>query len=291
MNPAVNLVPTDEAPATLREVRLPPTARREGIRRAVEQALEGRVPAAFARAENLTPEPASSGIAALDELLGGGLPRGCLTEICGQGTSGRTSVMLQVVAAATARQEACCLIDVSDAFDPLSGAAASIELRRLLWVRCGDRVNGLSDHQGKISAKRQSFRRLEQALRVADIILQGGGFGLLAIDMAGIAPAEARRVPLASWFRFRRAVERTPTVLLAIGDTAVAGTCASAVMNCRTAELPNCRIENRAARNVPTHARLLEQIEIIADALRLPSRKQPRGAAGFSASAQWHAIA
>ena len=287
MNPAVNLVlsAADDAAAPL---QLAATARREGIRRAVEQALEGRVPAAFARAENLAPEPASSGIAALDELLGGGLPRGCLTEFCGHGTSGRTSVMLQAIAAATARQEACCLIDVSDAFDPLSGGAAGIELRRLLWVRCDDRVIESSHRAiGKTSsAKRKNFARLEQALRVADIILQGGGFGLLAIDMAGIAPAEARRVPLASWFRFRRAVERTPTVLLAICETPVAGTCASAVVNCRTAELPNCRIEN-----LPTHARLLEQIEIVADALRLPGRKQPRAAARFAATAQWAAIA
>src|SRR5579863_4728633 len=84
-----------------------------------------------------TPEMGSSGIAALDALTGG-LPRGCLTEICGPASSGRTTLLLAALAAATRRGEFCAVVDASDALDPYSAAEAGVELDRLLWVRCGE---------------------------------------------------------------------------------------------------------------------------------------------------------
>src|SRR5208283_793228 len=72
------------------------------------------------------------------DLLTGGLPRGCLTEICGTASSGRTSVLLFALARATRRGEVCALVDGSDAFDPASASAAGMEMSRLLWVRCGE---------------------------------------------------------------------------------------------------------------------------------------------------------
>src|SRR5262250_2878906 len=83
-----------------------------------------------------TPEMVSIGIRDLDSLTGG-LPRRCLTEICGPASSGRTSVLLAALAAATRREEACALVDASDALDPAAAAAAGVEFGRLLWVRCG----------------------------------------------------------------------------------------------------------------------------------------------------------
>src|SRR5579862_8873676 len=83
------------------------------------------------------PEMVSSGIHALDALTGG-LPRGCLTEICGPASSGRTSLLLAALAAATRRGEFCAIIDASDTLDPHSAAAAGVDLDRLLWVRCSD---------------------------------------------------------------------------------------------------------------------------------------------------------
>ena len=83
------------------------------------------------------PEMVSSGIPALDALTGG-LPRGCLTEICGPASSGRTTLLLAALAAATQRGEFCAVVDASDALDPDSAVAAGVELDRLLWVRCGD---------------------------------------------------------------------------------------------------------------------------------------------------------
>src|SRR6267154_3896165 len=82
-----------------------------------------------------TPEMVSSGIREIDELAGG-LPRGCLSEICGPASSGRTSVLLAALTHATRCGEVCALIDASDALDPASAASSGIEMGRLLWVRC-----------------------------------------------------------------------------------------------------------------------------------------------------------
>ena len=57
---------------------------------------------------------APSGITALDARLGGGFPRGQLSEIVGARTSGRTSVLLQLLAAATLRGEVVALVDALD---------------------------------------------------------------------------------------------------------------------------------------------------------------------------------
>src|SRR6267154_2481473 len=76
-----------------------------------------------------------SGISELDALLGGGFPRGSLVELCGSASSGRTSLAFSLLAQATERQETCAYVDVSDSLDPVSLAAAGVELPRLLWVR------------------------------------------------------------------------------------------------------------------------------------------------------------
>src|ERR1700741_748859 len=83
-----------------------------------------------------------SGIAELDAVLGGGFPRGSLVELCGPASSGRTSLAFSLLAQATERQEACAFVDVSDSLDPVSLAAAGVELPRLLWIRCGETGDG-----------------------------------------------------------------------------------------------------------------------------------------------------
>src|ERR1700685_4475356 len=83
-----------------------------------------------------SPEMVSSGIPAIDALTGG-LPRGCLTEVCGPASSGRTSMLLAALAAATQRHEVCALVDISDAFNPHSAAAAGGDFEKLFWVGCG----------------------------------------------------------------------------------------------------------------------------------------------------------
>lgn len=58
------------------------------------------------------------------------------------------------------------------------------------------------------------WSRIEQALRVADLLLQAGGFSAIVLDMAGVAPEYVSRVPLATWFRYRAAAERTQASVL-----------------------------------------------------------------------------
>ncbi|MGA9569024.1 MAG: hypothetical protein WBS17_02990 [Candidatus Acidiferrales bacterium] len=175
------------------------------LRSQVELALAGRVAAPFNYRDRQEVVTVSSGIPEID-LLTGGLPRGALTEIFGPSCSGRTSLLLSALSARTAQEEACALIDGGDAFDPHSAEAAGVELRKLLWVRC---------------------RNVEQTLRATDLLLQGGGFGLIAVDLTDIAPRLVRHVPLDSWFRFRRAVEDTPTVLVLLEQESNAKSCAS----------------------------------------------------------------
>ena len=83
--------------------------------------------------------PAATGFAELDDLLGGGIPRGQITELVGHASSGCTSVALSLLAEATARREVAAYIDAADCFDPPSAQRAGVELDRLLWVRCGDK--------------------------------------------------------------------------------------------------------------------------------------------------------
>ena len=235
------------------------------------RAVEGSLPSLVSRLASIVPashleirpapEMASSGISALD-LLTGGFPRGCLTEICGPASSGRTTVLLAALAASTRRGEYCVLLDASDVLDPHSVAAAGVELDRLLWVRCNEsspqrhrdtektKSKG-SKSESSISASsfaakvelssqasfnfdrnksRVSEHRLEQLLRAADMLLESGGFGLIALDLCDLPLQVSRRIPLTTWFRYRRAVEYTPTVLLAIEQYPIAGSCSSLLL-------------------------------------------------------------
>ncbi len=155
-------------------------------------------------------------------------PRGALTEILGPASSGRTTLLHALLAEATARQESCALIDAEDSFDPASAAAAGVYLPSLLWVRC--------------------VHSAEQALKAADLLIQGGGFGLVALDLGDTPPETARRISLTSWFRLRRAVEHTPTVLVALAQRSNAKTCAALQIECRreraawSGDIPSARL-------------------------------------------------
>ena len=77
---------------------------------------------------------------------------------------------------------------------------------------------------------RQSWHRLEQALRATDLLLESGGFGLIVLDLGDMPQPAARRIPLTTWFRFRRTIEHTPTILLAIEQHPIAGSCSSLLL-------------------------------------------------------------
>ena len=297
-----------------------------------ETALIGRGQEGFQNRAFIEVQPC--GVMELDAVLGGGFPRGSVVELCGPASSGRTSLAFSLLAQATGRQEACAFVDVSDSLDPLSLAAAGVELPRLLWIRCGETKNrepdlttssyfsraegdtGRSRRQVSPSKKpvqinawrhprelmrgvekaipsvvrkqatlrdsmqipvlgrcreeqierdrepprrgirlprplpqqleafptprlryasrgTKPWQRLEQALKITDLLLHGSGWGVVVFDLGGISWVDARRINLSMWFRFRRAVENTPTILLLLGEESCAKSCASLVLRCR----------------------------------------------------------
>jgi recombination protein RecA len=275
-----------------------------------------------------TPEMVSSGIPQLDALAGG-FPRGCLTEICGTASSGRTSILLSALAHATQRGEVCALVDASDAFDPASAAAAGMEMSRLLWVRCGEksssrrnppshknpsavlmagRMKTSASYRG-ISASYQGmpsgippvaengfgFSRWEsqlgQMLKVTDLLLQSNGFGMIVLDLGDVPVRSARQIPLASWFRFRRAVEHTPTVLLVLEQQPIAGSCSSVLVKVSGKKLSALSSQlsgNRSANLRLTHSELLDQLDVTAELLRSRFERKPvQPAVSFTSRAVW----
>ncbi|HZQ68107.1 MAG TPA: hypothetical protein VFA68_06275 [Terriglobales bacterium] len=216
------------------------------------------------------PEMVSSGVPELDRLTAG-LPRGCLTEICGPASSGCSSVLLAALAAATQRQEVCALVDASDSLDPISAAAAGIDFERMLWVRCDTgedahtRIEKASDRIKKRLSPNPLMVPVEQALRVTDLLLQSAGFGLVILDLGGIPFRAARRVPLTTWFRFQRAVENTPTVLLTVTEAPCAQTCASLLLRLQSSFVTRVSSGNETA---PAHAQVFEGLQIQGELLR-----------------------
>lgn len=150
--------------------------------------------------------PLASGMPDLDRITGG-LPRGALTEIFGPPSSGCSSILCSLLASASGLGEYCALIDTCDAFDPASASATGVHLEQLLWVRCG--------------------KDAEKAIKVTDLLIQGGGFGVILLDMIGVPETLLRRFPLSWWYRFRRAVESTPAALVVLQRTTYVKPCTS----------------------------------------------------------------
>jgi hypothetical protein len=221
------------------------------LRSNVETALTGRVFSPFTYRDRKIVETVPAGIPEIDS-LSGGLPRGSLTEICGLPCSGLTTFLFSALATRTAQSEACALIDGHDAFYPHSAEAAGVTLKNLLWVRC---------------------RNVEQSLRAADLILHGGGFGMVALDLSDIPSKTVRYVPLSTWFRFRRIVENTTTILLLLERESNAKTCASLVLHLGADSIHWKRSMETADFQRHPFAYLLDGFQARAEVLR--SRIQP----------------
>ena len=158
----------------------------------------------FSFREKPAPQTISTGIEEVDSECGG-LPRGAITEIVGAPSSGRTALLYSILAEATARGEACALVDASDAFDPVSAAAAGIDFQELLWIRCaGKREQGIGNREQNPSRARQRAdtlgnrkNELHIAIRVTDLLLQSGGCypstSRCATTPTGAAPVPPQR--------------------------------------------------------------------------------------------------
>ncbi len=165
----------------------------------------------------LVPATAPTGLDAFDQALGGGWRRGELSELTGPKSSGRTSLLLATLAAATARGEVVSVVDSLDRFDPAIAAAAGVNVMRVLWVR-GPSVTALPQRTVRPGESSLADALVRRALRAADLIIRAGGFGIVALDLADMPPQLLRRVPASSWMRIAHANEGRDTVCLLLAD-------------------------------------------------------------------------
>lgn len=151
---------------------------------------------------------APTDITELDASLRGGLPRGHLSEIVGACSSGRTTLVLSLLAAATRRGEIAAVVDTCDRLDAASALSAGADLERLLWVR--------GDATGPID------RALDRALKALTLVLQAGGFGVVALDLADVPPSALARLPFTTWRRVQRMVEGSDTACVLVAPEPLA---------------------------------------------------------------------
>jgi hypothetical protein len=155
-----------------------------------------------------------TGLPGIDHLLGGGFPRGRLSEIAGPACCGRTSLALALLARTTGGGEVAALVDGTDAFDPPSAAAADVDLSRVLWVRTPE---------------------VSDALRSTEHLLAAQGFALVLLDLASGQQLPAR-IPSSAWSRLRKTAAGTDTALVVLGDRRLAGTSADLAIEMSGAE-------------------------------------------------------
>ena len=144
----------------------------------------------------VSPTRCPTGLPGIDRLLGGGFPRGRLSEIAGPTCCGRTSLALALLARTTAAGEVVALVDGADAFDPPSAAAAGVDLSRVLWVRTLE---------------------VPEALRSTEHLLAARGFALVLLDLAPGRQTPAQ-IPSSAWSRLRKTAAGTDTALVVLGD-------------------------------------------------------------------------
>jgi recombination protein RecA len=198
---------------------------------------------------------APTGWSSVDAALGGGFPRGECSEIAGPASSGRTSVLCTLMAAAAARGEVMALIDTLDRFDPVSAAAMGLDLSRLLWVRgtmipspaashshahtssASRAAPSASSAAAMISVARLSTgerkgsraapgdvlgRVIDRAIKSFGLVLQSGGFGVVALDLGDVPMRAVRRLPFTTWLRAQRLIEGHDTVGIVIAQEPIA---------------------------------------------------------------------
>ncbi len=175
------------------------------------------------------PEPSlprfPTGVDEVDRLLGGGFPRGRLSEVSGAASSGRTSLALALLARASRAGEVCAVIDVADGFDPVAAEAAGVRLERVLWARAPD---------------------LRSALRATSRVLETEGFGLVLLNRVGtpgsgtlgsgtgtLGSGDPGAAPAAAWSRLGRTAGASSAALVVLSLERSAGTSAEIALEMR----------------------------------------------------------
>lgn len=232
----------------------------------IRQFVEGRIPGALTVYERKAPEVFPTGIVAIDREAGG-IPKSSLTQVCSPTgvTSGRTTLLLSLLAQVTSKEQFCAVVDASDSFDPESADAMGVCLSRLLWVRCIDR----------------GMKAVEQAFKAADILIQNGGFGVIAVDLGNVDERLIRKIPLTTWFRFARAMEALPTALLILLPHSAAQSCAALTLNMSAAV-------EWTGRGTASHTQLISGVHFNIEVGRTRAKKPVQSARNnFTARPQW----
>jgi hypothetical protein len=136
---------------------------------------------------------------------------------------------------------------------------------------------------------RETFRespwtRLDQALRATDLLLCAGGFRALLLDLGDISPEQARRVPLATWYRFRLQAEKSRTLFLLVTRVPCANSCAALSLRCRQSGID----WRQAAHNSPP---LLGGVRYSVSVERSRAVDPARGKSAAFAEASWSSAA
>jgi len=171
----------------------------------------------------------ASDLPEIDALLGGGFPAGYLSEVTGPASSGRTSLLLALLARATRSGACVAMVDRADAFDPPSAAARGVVLDHVLWVRAED---------------------WRAALRATECLLETDGFPLVVLDWASAGKERKERtgsrsrrgrgareaqIPEAAWLRLTRLAARQQSTLLLLSNERIAGSRAAVVLEMQPA--------------------------------------------------------
>ena len=135
-----------------------------------------------------------TGLPFLDEPIGGGLPRGAITELISPQTSAGSALLIHALIHSACRNNYfLALIDGRDSFDPCGLDNPS--MRQLLWLRCN---------------------KASETIKTADLLLRDGNFPLVIVDLVLNAPEELRKIPQMNWYRLQRLVEMIPTACLVL---------------------------------------------------------------------------
>jgi hypothetical protein len=213
--------------------------------RKLDRTLTTAVPGLPAPAGGTTDEyaVAPTGITALDARLGGGFPRGQISEVVGARSTGRASVVLQMLAAAT----------------------AGVDLTRLLWVR-----GQVVPNPGLCRELNQ--RALDRAIKAVTLVLQAGNFGLVVFDAAEAPPYSLQRLPFTTWRRLQHIIEGSQTSCILIGDAPVARS--SGGLTVKLSRAVGRAVGRAEGRGQRVEGRLFKGLEIEVEVIRARARFQ-----------------
>ena len=163
----------------------------------LRQLLREKFPRLRTRADELpvkTRDGWASGIAKLDEQLGGGFPKSAISEVVAPKRGcGSALLLLQLIRQAAVTNQFSALVDGLDSFD-----AAMVEqntLSHLLWIRC---------------------QNADEAIKATDLVLRDGNLPVVLLDLALNPDAQLRKIPAPTWYRFQRIVEESAATFIVL---------------------------------------------------------------------------